>query len=117
MSIITETLILRVKEQAAESIAVNGVIEFGNDTTLQAICDLAIIGLNVPDESAAMSDLRAAVKELAGWSDDHLVAHGIVTSKAMDLAKTPESYRKAALNAAAVIVATLERLDAKEAKA
>lgn len=115
MSIITEGLILRVKEQAAESIAVNGVIEFVNDATLQAICDLAIIGLNAPDDSAAIADVRRATKQLESWSDDHLAAHAVITNKAMREAETPDAFRTASVKAMAVMIATLERLDRKQA--
>ena len=117
MSLITEGVIHAMKENLSAAIAREGQAVYGADTTLQAVFDLAIIGLNAPDDSAAMSDLRAAVKELAGWSDDHLAAHALVTNKAMQLAETTETFRHAAIKAAAVMIATLERLDEKEAKA
>lgn len=115
MSIITESLIHRMKEDMAAAIATEGQIVYGNDITLQAVFDLALVGLNVPDDSAVLVDLRAAAAELKTWTPAHLAAHAVVTSNAMNEAKTPAQARKAGINALAVMLVALERQDAAEA--
>lgn len=115
MSIITESLIYRMKEDMVAAIATEGQIVYGSDVTLQAVFDLALVGLNAPDDSAVLVDLRAAAAELKTWTTAHLAAHAVVTSHAMNAAKTPAETRKAGINALAVMLVTLERQDAEEA--
>lgn len=115
MSIITEGVIHAMKENVSAAIAREGQAVFGGDATLQGIFDLAIIGLNVPDDTAIMADVRRAAKELESWSDRHLAAHAVIANKAMREAETADAFRTASVKAMAVMIATLERLDRKQA--